>query len=348
MMQATLNPTEVRPRLAAMRAENRHLRLRDAARDLGASEAELIAAFCGGPVVRLRPEWPRILAALSSLGEVMALTRNEHAVIEKVGPFENVEFQGHAGLVLGRAIDLRLFLDRWATGFAMRDDGEVGLRRSLQFFDPSGTAVHKVFLTDASDGSAFERVLAEFSADDQRPVVDVRPAPPPAVEKPDAEIDVAGLRAEWAAMKDTHDFVFLLRRFGVTRTQALCLAGGKWAERTSVWSLRTVLEASAAGELPIMVFVGNPGAIEIHTGPVRKLRATGPWFNVLDERFNLHVHEAGLRHAWIVRKPTVDGIVTSVELFDGAGENVALLFGKRKPGEAERRDWRELVSLLPR
>jgi len=348
MMQAQLNPIEVRPRLLAMRAENRHLRLRDAARDLGASEAALIAAFCGGPVVRLRPEWREILAALPSLGTVMALTRNEHAVIEKIGPFENVELQGHAGLVLGSAIDLRLFLDEWRMGFAVREDGELGLHQSLQFFDASGTAVHKVFLRQDSDAAAFDRLVARFAADDQTAGVEVAAVAPPAAEAADAAIDVAGLRAAWAAMQDTHDFVFLLRRFGVRRTQALRLAGGEWAERVPATSLRTVLEAAAAGDIPIMVFIGNRGAIEIHTGPVRNLRALGSWFNVLDDDFNLHVDESGLSGGWIVRKPTVDGLVTSVELYDAAGETVALLFGKRKPGEPERQDWRELVKLLPR
>ena len=40
--------------------------------------------------------------------------------------------------------------------------------------------------------------------------------------------------------------------------------------------------------------------------------------------------------------------VTAVELYDAAGETVALLFGKRKPGEKELESWRELVARLPR
>ena len=35
-----------------------------------------------------------------------------------------------------------------------------GSRRSLQFFDAHGTAVHKVYLTDASDVAAYERLIA--------------------------------------------------------------------------------------------------------------------------------------------------------------------------------------------
>jgi len=345
-METNSNLTDIRPRLAALRAEDRHLRLRDAARRLGASEGELISSFRGGPTIRLRREWAAMLEAMPSLGEVMALTRNEHAVIEKVGRFEKIEVQGHAGLVLGTAIDLRLFLDHWRAGFAVKDDAEVGLRRSLQFFDASGTAVHKIFINEDSDAAEFERFVHRFADADQTAADEFRDYPAPAAERADAEIDVDGLRAAWAEMKDTHDFVFLLRRFGVSRTQALRLAGPQWTAPVPVASLRTILDTAASSGLPIMVFIGNRGAIEIHTGPVKTVKPTGAWMNVLDADFNLHVHEPGLAAAWLVRKPTVDGIVTAVEFYDAADEVVGLLFGKRKPGELELPEWRTLAESL--
>src|SRR5262249_30268738 len=153
-----------------------------------------------------------------------------HAVIEKKGRFENIELQGHAGLVLGKEIDLRLFLERWHVAFAVNDDGEIGLRRSLQIFDAAGTAVLKVFLTDASGAEEFDRLMLHFASSDQSARQSLIVPAAPAVERPDAEIDSGALRTAWAQMKDTHDFVFLLRRFGVSRTQALRLAGDQWAD----------------------------------------------------------------------------------------------------------------------
>jgi putative hemin transport protein len=97
-----------------------------------------------------------------------------------------------------------------------------------------------------------------------------------------------------------------------------------------------------------MVFVGSPGVIQVHSGTVTRLRMVGDWFNVLDPEFSLHLREPGVASAWVVRKPTVDGIVTSVELFDRDGETIALLFGKRKPGQPESEAWRRLVAGLPR
>ncbi len=72
----------------------------------------------------------------------------------------------------------------------------------------------------------------------------------------------------------------------------------------------------------------------------------GPWFNVLDDSFNLHLREDRVASAFVVWKPTDDGVVTSLELFDAEGELIASLFGKRKPGQAEDEAWRGLVAAL--
>jgi putative hemin transport protein len=47
-----------------------------------------------------------------------------------------------------------------------------------------------------------------------------------------------------------------------------------------------------------------------------------------------------------VRKPTVDGIVTSVEAFDDRDRNVLLMFGERKPGKPELEQWRALLARI--
>jgi putative hemin transport protein len=95
-----------------------------------------------------------------------------------------------------------------------------------------------------------------------------------------------------------------------------------------------------------MVFVGNPGMLQIHSGPIHKVMLTESWINVMDPRFNLHLQMDCVAQAWIVRKPTDDGIVTSVELFNKDGEAIAMFFGERKPGKPELSTWRNLVEEL--
>ncbi|WP_164007660.1 hemin-degrading factor [Pyxidicoccus trucidator] len=339
-------PALLRQRWQALRQSQPRTRARDAADQLGVSEAQLLATGVGEDAVRLDLRFDVLLPRLESLGRVMSLTRNAHAVHEKRGTWRNVELHGLRALVLDEDIDLRLFLSRWRFGFALREHLADGLRRSLQFFDATGTAVHKVFLEDPGGAAAFDALVEELRHVDQVQLLPVERASPVAPPRPDGEVDVEGLRAGWLALKDTHDFFPLLQRLGVARTQALRLVGRELATPVAPESLAWVLERVAASGLSIMVFVGNPGVIQIHTGPVRTVRPTGPWLNVLDPGFNLHVRADNIQAAWVVRKTTRDGVVTSLELFDAAGENIALVFGQRKPGHPELPAWQTLMREL--
>ncbi len=328
------------------RREHPEVRIRDAAVTLGCSEGELLASQCGEGVTRLRPDFPALLAALPALGRVMALTRNEHAVIEKHGVYDGISVRGPMGLVLGGAIDLRLFMSHWQHAFAVVEEGKAGPRRSLQVFGADGTAVHKLFLVHDSNVPAYDALVTSFRADDQGPALAVTPRPAPSAEKPDASIDVAGLRAAWASLKDTHDFFRLLGQFGVTRTQALRLAAPEMVTAVATDSHRAVLNSAAKSGLPIMVFVGSAGCIEIHTGPVHRVLESNGWFNVLDPDFNLHLRESGIASAFIVRKPTTDGTVTALECYASDGEAVVQFFGQRKPGSPELPAWTALAESM--
>lgn len=345
----SMPPAALRAAFAERRRERQ--RHRDIAEQLGVSEGGLIAAHVGAHDAasplrarRLRPEWPQTIAGLEAAGDVMALTRNASCVHEKIGTYRDASHSGAMGLVLG-TIDLRLFYGRWAHGFAVDEGLEDGaLQQSLQFFDAQGTAIHKVFAKPQTRLEPWAALVAQQASPDQ--ATGLVPVPPPAAspEAPDAQIDVAAFRDGWAALQDTHEFFGLLRQHGLSRTQALRLADPARVQRLDAAALRRTLEAAAAEALPIMVFVGNPGIIQIHTGPVQRVVPMGPWINVLDPGFNLHLREDRIAQVWRVEKPTADGAVTSIECFDAAGDTIAMLFGERKPGRAELPAWRVLVE----
>lgn len=348
------SPLSLRDSFRLLRGDGK-ARHRDIAQQLRVSEGELIAAHTGTPpddpqallqATRLRPQWPAIVQALPGLGEVMALTRNASCVHEKTGRYRPPSLHEQVGLVLGPDIDLRLFYSAWAHGFAVQERTGQGLQRSLQFFDATGLALHKVFLRPASDVAAYTELVQSWADPDQTARLGMQPPAPREPEQADVDIDVTGLRQAWGALRDTHDFAGLLKAFGTTRTQALRLAEPGFAQAVQPEDCQGLLQAAAAQGVAIMVFVGNPGAIQIHTGPVRQVAVMGPWLNVLDPGFNLHLREDHIASAWVVRKPTVDGLVSSLELFDSQGDTIAMLFGARKPGQPEACDWRALLDTL--
>ena len=71
----------------------------------------------------------------------------------------------------------------------------------------------QVYLRAHSDHAAYDAFVERWRAPSQ----DVAPAAPKTPERADTEIDVAGFRAAWDAMTDTHQFFGITQRFGVSR-----------------------------------------------------------------------------------------------------------------------------------
>lgn len=334
---------ELKEKWEALKAENPHMRIRNAAAELGVSEAELLATSIGEGVTVLRPEFQDILTEAEQLGKVMALTRNDECVHERKGIYRNGDFSSpHAQLFVGEDIDLRIFLNHWKFVFAVAE----GDKKSLQFFGKDGLALHKIYLTKDSNEAAFDAAVEKFRAEDQNRAFEFETVAPKAPEKADAEIDVEGFQQAWTSLKDTHDFFMMTRKFGVSRTQALRLAPEGFAKKIDNSKVVNVLEDASEKELPIMIFVGNRGIIQIHTGNVKKTLWHQQWFNVMDPDFNLHLDVTKIAEAWIVKKPTEDGEVTAIEVFNNEGDFIVQFFGKRKPGIPELQEWKDLVAGL--
>ncbi|WP_028298313.1 hemin-degrading factor [Olivibacter sitiensis] len=328
--------TSLKERYEHFKAENPKVRIRDAAKQLGVSEAELVALTA----IRLQDDIEAILKDIPQLGYVMALTRNDYAVHERKGEYRKVAINGGIGLVVNPDIDLRLFLGVWKYVFAVSENE----RQSIQFFGKEGDAIHKVYLQEESNTAAYDELVARYKS----PVQGLAPIeehyPEREEELPDSEIDVKSFQDAWVALQDTHDFHAMLKAHHVKRTQAMRLAPKGYVTEISVAQVKQIMELAAAKEVEIMVFIGNRGCIQIHTGQVNRLLQTGPWFNVLDPTFNMHLREDAIAHAWMVRKPTKDGVVTSIECYDALGDTIVQFFGKRKPGIPELAAWREIVE----
>lgn len=329
-----------------LKAAEPKLRRRDLAQRLLVSEAAIIDHQCGVQSIRLSDELNDILTALPSLGYVMNLTRNEAAVHERKGEYQDVKIHGAMGLVVtsDKKIDLRMFLSQWAYSFAVTEESPRGRRFSLQFFDQAGNAVQKVYLEKESNHEAYANILKQHKHADQTTPLAFQSEQDKPEYAQDNAVDVEKLRSDWANMRDVHHFFGMLKNHQVSREQSFRLVGEEYAETINPQSLEMVLNEAANGDLPIMCFVGNHGNIQIHNGPIKTVKTMGDWLNVLDPEFNLHLLMPHITSGWLIRKPTTDGIITSLEFYDYDGELVAQFFGLRKEGNAENATWRALAE----
>ncbi|WP_421762482.1 hemin-degrading factor [Devosia sp.] len=338
-----LPPAEIRH----LRAQHAEMRERDFARIHRISEAELVAAYVGEGVVALRPDVATLLAGAAALGEVLALTRNESAVHEKIGPFEKTNFGEAASIALGKQIDLRIFPKAWASGFAVeKADKEGATKRSLQFFDGAGDAVFKIHLRPASNLEAYDQLVAQLRTEEQSQTVSVAPIEESEAVRPDAA-SAGELRAHWEKLTDTHQFFPMLRKLHLTRHQAVSMIDSEFATSLDLGATRALFDGAAASGVSIMVFIGSRGCIQIHTGPIHKVAPMGPWLNVMDETFHMHLRLDQITEVWAVRKPTADGHVTSFEAYGADKKLIIQCFGERHEGDAELTGWRGLIAGLP-
>tara|TARA_R110000868_G_scaffold235273_8_gene489121 strand:+ start:28224 stop:29267 length:1044 start_codon:yes stop_codon:yes gene_type:complete len=336
--------SSLRQQWQKLKEESPKVRIKDAALRLGVSEVELLSTQ--EDVTRLTDDWPGIFKAVESLGYVMALTRNESVVHERKGEYHNISFEGHVGLVLDPNIDLRIFQNRFGFSYAVPVENPRGKLLSIQFFDKHGTAAHKVYLMNDDHIEDYHALVETFKHEDQTSELEVAPkkesSPQPSIEL----INKDALLSDWAELKDTHDFYPLLMKHKVERTQALTLAEGTFTQKVANTSTEKMLLKATEQKVSIMVFVSSGPVIQIHTGEIEHVKKMDTWLNVLDPEFNLHLKEDHIAHSWIVEKPTEDGTVTSLEIFDSNLNNIATFFGARKPGIPELESWKNLVSEL--
>jgi putative hemin transport protein len=346
----TLIQTSSRATLASawenLKSTEPQLRIRDAAKKLGVSELELLATTIGQHTIRLKGDWASLLVEFKKLGKVMSLTRNEGCVLEHKGNFQKIDIQGQApfqvATVIG-PIEQRVFFSGWKFGFAVINETPRGMMRSFQFFDKAGEAVMKVYLQEKSNIAAFDDIIQAYQAPDQEEELVTEAYPVPVYAE---SIDLDAFTKDWENMKDTHEFFGMLRKHNVHRLDAVKWIDDKWAHEVDRLAVRKILEVAATEKMPIMIFAGNRGNIQIHQGKVRTIRQMGSWLNVLDPDFNMHLNEDHIDSAYVVHKNTEDGLVSSLELFDKNREMIAQFFGLRKPGIPQLPAWKALIDSL--
>ncbi len=316
--------------------DNLKLRERDLCEKLGISEAELVAANIDHGVTPITPDLDKLFPVFERFGEVMALTRNASAVHEKKGVYTNYHSGKFAAMTLGKDIDMRMFPARWVYAFAVEKNTDEGIRRSFQIFDKHGDSVHKVHIGINKHEQLFKEVTNELVFKNFN--LDIEPfTKEPLIEVTD-EVKKT-LVEQWSQMTDTHQYVNIIRKLGLTRLQAVH-HGEKFSYQLKQDAITALLNKLAGTDIPIMCFVGSRGCIQIHSGPINTVKPMGPWINVLDPKFNLHLRTDHIKEIWAVKKPTDKGHVNSIEAYDHDGELIAQFFGKRIEGMDENPKWR--------
>lgn len=334
------HPNLLAQRWAELRQTSPQLRIRDAAKQLEVSEAELVALGLGSTATRLTTDFKALLKRLPELGSVMALTRSDAAVHEITGQFSELHLHGDTALFFRPGLDTRYFLKHWHYGFAVNENE----RLSLQFFDYLGQAAHKIYLNEQSNLIAYQQLVAEFR-DSKQSALHLQLKHTPTLTP--AVIDPLALRQAWSQIQDVHEGNRIMQRYANQRQAVYRALGNDYAELLDITYIETLLTQLSREQLPCMLFAMNETAVQSYSGRIEKLLRTGPWFNILDPQFNLHLRTQDIGEVWRVRKPSAEGWVTSLEVFDWHGQEILVFTDQRERGQCEATHWTELLMSYP-
>lgn len=314
-----------------LRAERPQTRIREAAALMGVGEAELVASGCAGNAVRLDGPWPALLAEIGELGLLMGLTRNDEAVHEKTGRYDRISTAGDWLLLSGHGVNTALLTGLWHAGFAVCETTRIGERRSLQFFDARGGAVYKLYLTGQAHQARYQRLIDTYRAEDQSPNLELPADPLRGAADSDA---VPGLPEHWQRWFKTSFIAGDEAGIHASRPIAIPVFAELMLQLTDM-------------QLPIQMIVRNQAAIQVHNGPIRNLMIAGPWLNVLDQDFNLHLNQTAIAGLRTVNLPYRGHNLQGLQLCNARGQTIASLFGQYDPAGGGSPLWNDLLAGLP-
>ena len=151
---------EQRQRIRAAVQANPGMMTLQLARDLGVPEVEVIRCLPDGRAVELDvARWEELIRGFAELGQVHVIVSNGGATLESVGQFGGFSTWGEFFNVQTKSLDMHIRWPQLAAAFAVEKPGHMdGVNTlSFQFYDRTGAAAFKVFLTFGAREAAPER-----------------------------------------------------------------------------------------------------------------------------------------------------------------------------------------------
>lgn len=344
----------------SMQANTSMLFPTEAAKDLSVSELELLLSSPNS--IYLGGNCAKMLMQLHQLAEVENIVRNEFAVHEKQAHFINLTLGEHMGMSLGQtdagktSFDLRLFMTHYKHILAIANpNGKPKQNRPsfcLAFFDEYGQAVNKVFLKDFTDNAiANWYALIEPFTHHGIQNIQINQAPTQLAWQYHAlnANDLHQFHQQWQAMTDIHQFHKILSDFKLDRASSYQQAPIGCSQKVCNTVIESLFKTLKNEVVPVMIFVGNTGAIQIHANTLCHIQRMGNWLNVLDKKhsqFTLHLNDHALAQVWWIKRPNHKGYTTAFEAFDAKGNSILTLFGVRTKDNKQDERWQSIAKRL--
>ena len=247
---------------------NTKVRIRDAAKKLDVSEAELLSTLIEYSVDYINfDSYQNFIKKILSLDKIMLLTRSDNVVHEIIINTNDIEINQH-DLIYNKNTQnplLQIKSDDIAYTFSELKEHQGKNLFSFQFFNGYGDSIAKIYLKGKTE-SLFRKIILEHKIDYDYSIQKKQPH----INK---KIDCSNsLSIEYKSIPKNATKFKASKKFDGT-------------------TLRTVMEGLAKKSISVQFHAIAPNAVQYYYGKIKNVIDYGPWINVIDKTFNIHILE---------------------------------------------------------
>ena len=270
--------------------ENNKVRIRDAAAQLGTSEASLLSTEISESTSFLNIDnYENFLSEVLSMDKIMLLIRNDSVVHEKTISTKDIRLKENKIIdINSNDLILEFNPNLFKYVFSQNKVHAKKSLRSFQIFDGCGNAVLKIYLK-GRDKSKFDRIVNQYKTDYNY------------------ELQNKSIYKQLKSNKNEEKNIHLIKNLKEIRTYDYELKDE---------ILRKMLTLASKTKIPIQIYAIGPGTIQYHRNTVNKIIDFGPWINVIDKTFNLHAIENDLIRTKLDQYNTGNQNFYSIKFYD--------------------------------
>lgn len=289
--------------------------------------------------VKLNNNFVGIFKKLSMLGNLSTTLFTGTLTHTVQGKFADMHNRSNTLMHFHPNIDTRLFTAKWRFVYATEQDKII----CLNFFSRYGDLVYRVCSTTVEQYPLFKDFISEFTDKDNSTVNITESFTKLKYTK---LIDKQVLTQKWSEMTNVHQASKIFKYHGNDPTAVYTALGENYARKISTEKLIQFFNLIVENKLKIMMFSRNYAAVQCYVGDIPKLAVLGYEINISITDFDFMMDTNKLGDIWLVTKPTENGFVNSISIFDKEDNEVLILTDKRTRGDAENADWLEVIQKI--
>lgn len=319
------------------------------------SISELELWLCHPNRIYLGSNCRDILSTLDQLGRVKNSVSNHTTIHSKYAKFADLKLGERMGLALnpdyqhGQAFDVRLFLDHYQHALAISSSTPTNHPVCLIFFDAYGQRINQLIPTNPDQQALdfWQTTIHIHAANADLPitltVAQTKTPWQPYLLSEQAKQD---FHQDWLSMTDIHQFQQILSRHHLDRANGYHQAPPQLAHPLQPTALMPLFEQLVSEHIPVMIFSGNRGMVQIQTGPITHLQTHKNYVRLGNDhlgQFTLHIAQDAIAQLWWVKRPSAPGgYIISLEAFDIYGESMFSIFGLRAEHTKQDHRWQAI------